>query len=160
MVLAVVLSIAGAGNLAYFSDTETSTDNTFIAGICGPTEIDIMPGFFPNYIDLGSQSVIPVAILTTSDFDASHVDAETVRFGPRGAWFFNWVLEDVDSDGDLDMLLHFQTQDTGITAGDTEAWLAGKTVDGWEISASDSVKTVPPVEGGQAKDNAVTMMRR
>ncbi len=33
MVLAAVLSVAGAGNLAYFSDTETSTGSTFTAGV-------------------------------------------------------------------------------------------------------------------------------
>jgi predicted ribosomally synthesized peptide with SipW-like signal peptide len=32
MTLAVVLSVAGAGSLAVFNDTETSTGNTFIAG--------------------------------------------------------------------------------------------------------------------------------
>ena len=148
IVLAAVLSIAGVGSLAYLSDTETSTDNTFIAGICGPVEIDIMPGSSPNSINPGSQDVIPVAILTTPDFDASHVNAEMVRFDPLGAWVVDWALEDVDSDGDLDMLLYFRTQDTGIRVGDTEAWLAGKTVDGWEIRASDSVETVPPEEGG------------
>jgi len=144
MALAAVLSLAGAGSFAYFSDIETSTGNTFSAGTCGPAEIDIKPGSFPNSIDPDSKGVIPVAILTTDDFDAATVDAETVRFGPDKAKAEHWALEDVDDDGDEDMILHFRTQDTGIAAGDTEAELAGKTVDGWEISDSDSVRTVPP----------------
>jgi predicted ribosomally synthesized peptide with SipW-like signal peptide len=143
MMLAAVLSVAGAGSLAYFSDTETSSGNTFTAGTCGPATIDIMPGSFPNFIDPDSKDVIPVAILTTPDFDAATVNAGTVRFGPAGAWAVGWHFEHVDNDGDLDMILYFRTQDTGIRAGDTEAWLVGRA-NGWEIRASDSVTIVSP----------------
>ena len=146
MALAAVLSIAGAGSLAYFSDSEISTGNTFTAGEWGPieVEIDIKPGSLPNSINPDNKGVIPVAILTTADFDASIVDADTVLFGPAGAQAQHWALEDVDNDGDEDMILHFRTQYTGITAGDAEAELAGKTLDGRNIHGSDSVWTVPP----------------
>lgn len=150
MALAAVLAVAGTGSFAYFSDIETSTGNTFSAGTCGPVEIDIKPGIFPNSINPDSEGVIPVAILTTTTevgetvtFDATTVDAATVRFGPSEACAVHWALEDVDNDGDEDIILHFRTRDNGITAGDTEAWLV-LTVDGWEIRASDSVRTVPP----------------
>lgn len=146
MILVAALSVVGAGSFAYFNDSETSPDNTFSAGTCGPVEIDIKPGSFPNSINPDSKGVIPVAILTTPDFDASAVDVDTVRFGPAGAWAVDWGFGDVDSDGDLDMILYFRTQDTGIRAGDTKAWLV-LTVDGWEIRASDSVRTVPPGDG-------------
>jgi len=146
MMLAAVLSVAGVGSLAYFTDSETSTGNTFTAAVWGPivVQIDIKPGSNPNSINPDSEGVIPVAILTTPDFDAYFVDAETVRFGPLGAWAEHWALEDVDGDGDEDMILHFRTQDTGIRAGDTEAELTGKTWDGMDIYGSDSVRTVPP----------------
>ena len=149
MMLAAVLSAAGAGSLAYFSDEETSEGNTFTAGVWVPIEvaIDIKPGSNPNAINPGNNGVIPVAILTTRDFDASTVDAETVCFGPAGAWAVQCALKDVDNDGDLDMILHFRTQDTGIRAGDTEAELTGKTVDGVDIHGRDSVRTVPPWDG-------------
>ena len=106
-------------------------------------EIDIKPGSFPNSINPNSKGIIPVAILTTADFDATTVDAETVRFGPAGAEATHWALKDVDKDGDIDMILHFRTQNTGIKAGDTEAELTGKTIDGTGIHGSDSVRTVP-----------------
>ena len=52
-------------------------------------------------------------------------------------------IEDVDSDGDLDLVLHFPTQETGIVCGDTEAFLSGKTFDGTPIGgASDTIATV------------------
>jgi len=41
-------------------------------------EIDIKPGSYPNSINLDSGRVVPVAILTTPDFDASIVDPGTV----------------------------------------------------------------------------------
>lgn len=145
MTLAAILSMVGVGSLAYFSNTETSTGNTFTAGIWNiEVEIDIKPGGNPNSINPDSESVIPVAILTTDEFDAYYVDADTVRFGPLGAWAELWALEDVDSDGDEDMILHFRIQNTGLIAGDTEAELVGKTLDGMEIHGTDSVRTVPP----------------
>jgi len=153
MALAAVLAVAGTGSFAYFSDIETSTSNTFTAGTWSiEVEIDIKPGSFPNSINLDSQGVIPVAILTTDDFDAHFVDGKTVRFGPQEAQAEHWALEDVDSDGDEDMILHFRTQDTGIRAGDTEAELRGETVHGWAIYGSDSVRTVPPWDDEQPKD--------
>ena len=53
------------------------------------------------------------------------------------------TLQDVDLDGDLDMLLFFRTQDTGIACGQTSATLTGQTSAGIPIQGSDSIKTVP-----------------
>ena len=94
-----------------------------------PVDIDIKPSTFPNDINPASQGVIPVAILTTDEFDASTVDAQTVSFGPGGweAKPVHYALEDVDEDGDIDMILHFRTQETGIQAGDTSATLTGRS---------------------------------
>jgi len=46
---------------------------------------DIKPGSDPNSINPKSKGVIPVAILTTPDFDASTVDPTSVMFGPGEA---------------------------------------------------------------------------
>ena len=75
-----------------------------------PIQIDVKPGSDRNPINLASKGVIAVAILTTADFDASWVDAGTVVFA--GARAVHHALEDVDGDGDLDVVLHFRTQDT------------------------------------------------
>ncbi len=119
--------------------------------------IDIRPGSETNVINCkGSHGVIPVAILSTPRFDALDIDHATVRFGPAGAAEAHGrqgrVIrheEDVDGDGDLDLLFHFRNQDTGIRCGDTTAELTGATFDGWAIRGSDTVATVPdPDEGG------------
>jgi hypothetical protein len=109
-------------------------------------DIDIKPGSDPNSINPFSRGVIPVAILTTEDFDALTVDEDSVLFGPDEAEkrHKRAHVEDVDGDGDLDLLLHFRTLDTGIAPGDTEACVTGQTYDGVPIEGCDSVRTVPP----------------
>jgi hypothetical protein len=106
--------------------------------------IDVKPGSFPNSINPRSAGKIPVAILTTDTFDGASVDPNTVRFGSNGAEAgpVQSALEDVDGDGDIDMILHFNTQDTGIQCGDTSASLTGKSFGGQAIGGSDSVNTV------------------
>jgi len=106
--------------------------------------IDIKPGSLPNSINPRSNGVIPVAILTTPTFDATTVDPLTVRFGPNGAVEAHGRghIEDADRDGDLDLVLHFRTQDTGIVCGDTSASLTGETFSGQAIEGSDSIRTV------------------
>ncbi len=111
----------------------------------GEVYIDIKPGSYPNSINPGSNGVISVAILTTDDFDASTVDVTTVQFGPDGAEQCKRkaAIEDVDGDGNLDMVLHFKVKETGIQAGDTDATLTGQTYDGVSIEGTDSIRTVP-----------------
>lgn len=115
------------------------------AGKCKTTAvaIDIKLGSFPNSINPRSKGNIPVAILTTGTFDATTVDSTTVRFGATGteAAPLHSALADVDGDGDTDLILHFNTQDTVIQCGDTSASLTGETLDGQMIQGSDSVKT-------------------
>jgi YVTN family beta-propeller protein len=107
-------------------------------------DIDIKPGSDPNSINPRSRGVIPVAILTGDTFDATTVDPSTVRFGAAGteAAPAHSALEDVDGDGDVDFVLHFRTQDTGIACEDTSATLTGSTMTGEQIQGADSIRTV------------------
>ena len=94
-------------------------------------------------INVRSKGVIPVVIFTTDDFDATTVDASTVRFGPGNAAEAHGTghLEDVDGDGDLDMVLHFKTQDAAIPCGATSATLTGQTTGGQEFEGTDTITT-------------------
>lgn len=107
-------------------------------------QIDITPGKFPNSISLGGQDLITVAILTTPLFDATALDPLSVVFGPNGAGEAHRQghIEDVDGDGENDLLLHFNTQDTGIECGDTSTALIGAMLSGGLIVGTDSVQTV------------------
>jgi hypothetical protein len=111
-------------------------------GIPIKISIDIKPGSFPNSLNPRSKGVIPVAVLTTDTFDAATVDGSSIRFAPDEAEPVHYALEDVDWDGDLDMIFHFRTQKTGIKCGDTEATLIGEKVDGKQITGTDSIRTV------------------
>ena len=130
---------AGAGNTA-ISTFEAFTAFTSVIQVA----IDIKPGSFPNSINPKSKGKIPVAILTTDSFDATTVDPTTVLFGSTGTESapVHSALEDVNGDGDNDLILHFNTQATGIQCGDTSASLTGETFSGQEIQGSDSIKTV------------------
>jgi hypothetical protein len=103
--------------------------------------IDIKPWAYPNSINLKSNSVVPVAVLTTADFDASTVDPATVSFADADP--VRWHFEDIDGDGDMDMVFHFNTQDLMLNSKSTEATLTGMTLDGMDIEGSDSVNIVP-----------------
>lgn len=112
----------------------------FIARI----SIDIKPGKLPNSINPRNKGKIAVAILTTEELDAATVDAKTVLFGANGneAYPVQSAIEDVDGDGKRDMMLHFNTQDTGIVCGDSKAYLTGETFNGQAIEGYDSIVTV------------------
>lgn len=105
--------------------------------------IDIKPGSYPNSINLGKKGVIPVALLTTAEFDATTIDPATVRFGPAAVPPLRWAQEDVDFDGDMDLILHFDAPECGFTATDTEGVLTAATYGGREVVGSDTVRIVP-----------------
>ena len=107
-------------------------------------EIDIRPGSDQNVINLGSGGVIPVAILTTAEFDAATVRPGSVRFA--GAAARRWTMEDVDRDGDLDLLLNFRIRELGLDETSTQATLRGETfphAGGMLIEGTDTVRIIP-----------------
>ena len=105
--------------------------------------IDIKPGSFPNGLNPRQRGVTPVAILTIPGFDAATVDRASIRFGRTGIETapVHAALEDVDRDGDVDMILQFDTLKTGILCGDLVANLTAVTTGGASIHGSDSLKT-------------------
>jgi hypothetical protein len=109
----------------------------------GPIEvqIDIKPGSDQNNINFKSKGIVPVAILTTDDFDAAMVDPATAEFA--GAAPEHWNLEDVDGDGDDDVIFHFRTQELELDQNSTEATLTALLLTGEEVSGTDQVRIVP-----------------
>jgi hypothetical protein len=76
------------------------------------TAIEAAIDVHPDSINLASNGVITAAILSTDTFDASLVDVSTVELA--GAQAVHYAFEDTDGDGDLDLILHFRTQDTNL----------------------------------------------
>lgn len=124
-----------------------------------PIGIDIVPGVDPNQIAPHNPPLIPVAILGSATFDVSSIDGSSVVFGPDGASpvvpltipavrFLS--QRDVNGDGRKDLVALFRTRDTGISFGDTDACLAGKTLDGISFEGCDTVETIPGCGHGGA----------
>ncbi|MGI0024041.1 MAG: serine hydrolase [Nitrososphaera sp.] len=117
-----------------------------------PVQINIRPGSFSNPVNLKSHGAIPLAILTTAEgeyglpvaIDATMIDPLSVLFGTRDALLNTnspggatethgtdhpedtLELDEVTSDGDLDMILHFKSSESGLVATDTEACVMGE----------------------------------
>jgi len=119
---------------------------------CAPPVIevtlDIKPGSDPNSINPKSKGKVPVAILSTPDFDApNQVDRDSLTFGSTGdedsLAFCSPSPEDVNYDGLDDLVCHFDTQSTGFECGDEWGYLKGQTVDGVSVEGNDAVKIGP-----------------
>jgi hypothetical protein len=109
-----------------------------------PVQIDLWPRSSTNRINPRRGGEVPLALLTTAEFDVATVDPMSVRLGPNGAMPVRdaaW-MQDVDRDGDLDLMLHFLIQETGVACGDTELILQGATLEGTAIEGTDSVQTI------------------
>jgi len=107
--------------------------------------IDIKPGDSTNAINPKSKGKIPVAILSSASFDApTQVDITTLSFGHTGdeASLASCAIQDVNADGLMDLMCHFDTQAAAFQAGDTVAVLKGKTKAGVAFQATDSVRLV------------------
>ncbi|MEK7217201.1 MAG: CSLREA domain-containing protein, partial [Chloroflexota bacterium] len=112
--------------------------------------IDIKPGSDPNSVRLSERGVVAVAILTDGSVDATTVNPTTVCFGDPDhpsqrdctEAHGRAHLEDANGDSRLDMVLHFEVQQTGIDLGDTQGCLTG-TIGSQQIAACDSVRTLP-----------------
>lgn len=122
----------------------------FVAPITGiSVAIDIKPGSDQNTINLGSRGVVPVAILSTSTFDAAvMVNPATVKVAGapvqlKGNGEPLVVYDDVNGDGLVDLVVHVQTEAMQLSASDTKAVLEGKTWDDTSIYGEDSVRIVP-----------------
>ena len=110
--------------------------------------IDIKPGSYPNSINLGSGGTVPVAIFSTSEFDARAIDPLTVTLASapvklRGNGTSMSSSQDVNNDGLLDMVVHVSTESFQLSSTDEVANLVGYTPDSTEVIGSDTVRIVP-----------------
>jgi len=114
-----------------------------------PVEIDVRPFLKFNYINLYfKKSLIPVALLKSGEFDPFAVGLGSVRFGEAEADArfdrLKWMSQiDVDRDRDRDRVMYFETGDTGIVIGDTEACMTGVTSESVIFRGCDRIWTVP-----------------
>jgi len=104
--------------------------------------IDLKPGDEPTTINPMRDGMVPVAILSTQDFDATAVDPGTVRFSNSDAAAVRSMHDDVNDDDRTDLVLLFRNRETGIACGDEEATLSARTRDGVVVTGSEAIRVV------------------
>ncbi len=122
----------------------------------GALTIDIRPKIAVNVIDVQKMGVVPVAVLSSANFDApAAVDWGSLRFGRTGDEDSlrrggtsnrpSCSQADVSGDGQRDLVCNFAVTATGFQCGDTvgvlKARLAG--IGTTPMTAQDSVVIVP-----------------
>ena len=115
--------------------------------------IDVKPGSDTNKIYFSSKGLLPVAVLSTADFEAilftlemAHLSDAAVPLGCAGAAAVRWTYMDVNGDGLIDVLFFFRIQDINLTSSTTAIMLMahgtyGSTV--IHIEGTDSVLVKP-----------------
>jgi hypothetical protein len=150
---AFVFHDIGVGALIDLDDTWTGTlpwPPALQVNIAPPVtfvRIDIKPGAVPNTINLGSNGVVAVAILSSATLDATTIDPLSVTLAGasvalRGKGTTMTSIVDVDGDGLLDLLVHVSTNALQLTDTDTQAMLTGTTFAGTAISGTDTVRVI------------------
>jgi hypothetical protein len=125
----------------------TNNSNSTTVDVFKSVTLDVEPGDPTNVVELNRRGLITVAVLTTSDFDAASVDPATVCFGDARTPTERSCTEvhgrahliDVNRDRTPDMVFHFDVDATGISMGDTEACLKGRTTGNIGIYGCDAV---------------------
>lgn len=160
----VYVANSGAGSLSVLSSaTNTVVDTIALTGsfpmavalVPGSNaitvSIDIMPGSDTNPINRKSRGTVPVAILGSTAYDVTIVDPASVYLAsapvkakPNGELMASF--EDVNGDGLVDLILHFDTQSLRIADTDTTATLTGQMVDAsgnaTAIEGTDTIRIV------------------
>jgi hypothetical protein len=120
--------------------------NTLVVQNAVEVTVDIQPGESPNVLRCTDRKLVAVAIVTTPQFDALTVDHTTVTFGPGMATEAHVKAgvarrheEDVDGDGDVDLVFHFSLEQAAIVCGSIQVELNGRTFGGAAIRGTDAI---------------------
>jgi hypothetical protein len=114
--------------------------------------VDIKPGSDPNSINCRNRNaVITVAILTTQDFNALNVDYTSVRFQNASELHVSKIAgvpikheEDVDLDGDIDLVFHFALKNTNLNCSSNIGEINGMLINGMKFFGLDAIRMVNP----------------
>jgi len=129
----------------YVSSTPPIRTHGFVSLNSQTVSIVIKPGEGLATINTQSKGTIPVAILSTADFDAtSAVDRSSLTFGRTGnehsLTFCNAGGGEVNGDGLQDLVCHFSTQISNFQAGNSVGVLKGAAIDGTSIQGQGPVR--------------------
>lgn len=156
-----------------FTAPAAGTYQVAVAGVGGIGEyvlhmarsvgLDVKPGSDVNPVNLGSNGVLPVALLSEEGFDAATIDLSDLsqilfgssdvsgRVSPLRSTF-----EDVDGDGDTDLLFKFSMREirdaNALSPSGGQVELTAMTYSGMSVIAYDVITIVP--HGGHSPSTA------
>ena len=141
------------GGDVYYANYVANGDYKLVISGVSPSmmqvSIDIKPGNEGDFppINPKSRGKVPVALLSSSSFDAMNVDISTLTFGATGdedsLSHCNKTGKDVNGDGMLDMLCHFYNEKAGFDNESLEGIVRGRTQLGTVFEGHGFLKVVP-----------------
>ena len=102
--------------------------------------ISIMPTSDPNSVNCEQEGVVPVAFLSTADFNACDLDPLSIKWGAAVA--VKSSCAQIDGKDRYDLVVHFEIRDLQILSTHTQALFTGKTFDGTVVEGKDSVRPI------------------
>jgi hypothetical protein len=121
----------------------------FFERVPAQVAIDVLPGDAANKVYPNKGGKLPVAILSSAEFDAGQVDPATLRFGSAEAPIAEPVsIVNVDNEFGDDTVAKFSMGQTGIFCNDTEVSLSGATYAGDAFAGTDSIDASECEDGG------------
>jgi hypothetical protein len=176
------LTLHGDGSFEYVPDPDFHGQDSFVYEVSdgkGGTDtatveitvhsvidavIDVKPGGDVNPINLRARGVLPIAVLSTQvangeadDLDAAAIDTSTITLNGVAVHPVHAALEDVDGDGDLDLVLHFRLPELvekGVLDENSVDLIFAAEFDGGDalgadLSGADSVWIIPTKRKGK-----------
>jgi|RhiMethySRZTD1v2_1073278.scaffolds.fasta_scaffold1524752_1 hypothetical protein len=103
--------------------------------------IDVKPGDNPTSLEPKREGMVPIAVLSSKEFDATAVDLTSIRAGATGTEgsMFRSMKEDVDHDGDVDLIILFRVADLALTCNAKAVTVKGKTAQGRDFEGTETV---------------------
>lgn len=138
-------------SLTVTDDDNGTTTEAATTTITHIVSMDVKPdnGDATDPLTTTQNGVVPVVIQTTTEFDATTVNVSSLRFGAPdtieaggGATpVHDGHLEDIDADGDLDLIVHLRGE-TGLDTNDDHVNITGQTTTAVPLTGTDSIRVI------------------
>jgi hypothetical protein len=141
--------VGGVADELRLSNQALSPSQFLVTAPVFPVTISIKPpAKAPVPINLGSGGVTPVAIFSSSVFDATQVDPSTIRLSSAqvsslGGGRYSCNAQNVNGDGKPDLVCRMVTNEIQLQPPATIAILTGMTFSGVQIQGAEAIRLVP-----------------